>query len=306
MPEELEQQESPAEYVPSERVKRRLQTLSGVGILKAHARELIALRRNEDATYEDLLALLRRNGALAAIVFFKAQEFMPRLEDKPETLADAVYSLRLPRAQDVIEMIGVPEILEPFTPSEVSAWENWFDHTYYVANVASKLASLVGAGEESAYLAGLIHDVGAMMLVSAYPDLAKENWHKIIYHGIEAHIWEQETFGTHHAQFGGLVASEFGVKRSITEILVNHHDYGYDFQCQNSVIVMLADDLVKMKGHGKFAKKELVIPDRESLPSKRLCETFSSMFKQFRVDQLLEMTADVIAECRSVTAEYRY
>jgi putative nucleotidyltransferase with HDIG domain len=100
-----------------------------------------------------------------------------------------------------------------------------FHHATGCANVAEALArktQLVDPG--IAYTAGLLHDIGKVVLDqyvgSAYPHF----YRRVIEEGQSAIATERRLFGIDHTQIGHLLATRWSFPASLIEIIHHHHD----------------------------------------------------------------------------------
>ena len=99
-----------------------------------------------------------------------------------------------------------------------------FHHTTSCANVAEVLARKTGKVEPAiAYTAGLLHDIGKVVLDqyvgTAYPHF----YRKVIEEGQSAMVTERRLFGVDHTQIGSLLATRWSFPPSLTEVIRHHH-----------------------------------------------------------------------------------
>ncbi|HKC62206.1 MAG TPA: HD domain-containing phosphohydrolase [Pyrinomonadaceae bacterium] len=122
-------------------------------------------------------------------------------------------------SQEQIQMIAAQ--------NRVTHWENpelddLREHSHACARAARLLAEHTRAIEpQTAYALGLLHDIGEVLLRSAFP----EEVESISPLPEEMRI-EQEvaTFGVDHAQIGEWILESCGIPRSLTALVQSHHD----------------------------------------------------------------------------------
>ncbi|WP_456432741.1 HDOD domain-containing protein [Thermosulfuriphilus sp.] len=84
------------------------------------------------------------------------------------------------------------------------------------------LSSVISA--EEIYIAGLIHDIGKILLDEFAKDLFDEILRLVFFHNrlfLEA---ERELLGTDHATIGGIIARDWGFPPLLVEAIVFHHE----------------------------------------------------------------------------------
>ena len=100
-----------------------------------------------------------------------------------------------------------------------------FHHALRTAHISSKLAELTGkANPELAYTAGLLHDIGKVILDqymhSAYPLFYRQLQIK----GNDLAVAEKTLFGIAHTDAGYLLALRWGMPDFISETVLHHHE----------------------------------------------------------------------------------
>jgi len=100
----------------------------------------------------------------------------------------------------------------------------WLDATL-TAKAARSLARLAGADGEAAFLAGLLHNVGHLILCQAFPDalpaVLTSSHHA---RGRALAALEQETCGLDHAQVSAAWLDELGFPTAVVEAVARHLD----------------------------------------------------------------------------------
>jgi diguanylate cyclase (GGDEF)-like protein/putative nucleotidyltransferase with HDIG domain len=96
-------------------------------------------------------------------------------------------------------------------------------HAAAVAAAAQTVAERAGANTDVAHLAGLLHDVGKLVLPMAYGDAAVDAVVAAHPSGLARAGAERAAFGTDHAAAGGLVAAASLVDPEVVEAIAGHH-----------------------------------------------------------------------------------
>jgi putative nucleotidyltransferase with HDIG domain len=101
-----------------------------------------------------------------------------------------------------------------------SCWQ----HTVATAVLAEEIAEACDAFANVAFTAGIMHDIGRLGLLVAYPD----EYERVIFDAAERSVdvldFEEEQFGAHHAEAGRLLAERWGLPSEMAVIAGRHHD----------------------------------------------------------------------------------
>jgi putative nucleotidyltransferase with HDIG domain len=101
-------------------------------------------------------------------------------------------------------------------------------HAVSSAASAKLLASAVGLDAEAAFTAGLLHDIGQLVLASAYSERFAQVLAFRSCEGVELREAEQALLGTDHAAVGALVAEAWHFPSQIVTAIRNHHSVSPD------------------------------------------------------------------------------
>lgn len=118
---------------------------------------------------------------------------------------------------EIVRAFRVAEVPEGFNVEELQS------HALLVARGARRL--LVGnKGAEDAFSAGMLHDVGQLVLASRAP----EDFAKAILLSKETQVSlsdaEREVFGASHAEVGAYLLGLWGLRQPVVEAVALHHD----------------------------------------------------------------------------------
>ncbi len=99
-----------------------------------------------------------------------------------------------------------------------------WQHTVATAVLAEEIATACDAFSSVAFTAGIMHDIGRLGLLVAYP----EEYERVIRNAAERSLdvldFEAEEFGAHHAEAGRLLAERWGLPTEMALIAGRHHD----------------------------------------------------------------------------------
>lgn len=111
-------------------------------------------------------------------------------------------------------------------PAHLFSVESLWRHSLAVGRLARAVARHEGCdgdGIDQSFTAGLLHDMGKLVLAANRPDEYAKIYHDKVEGG--ALLWEREfqAFGATHAEVGGWLAAIWGLPLEIIEALTLHH-----------------------------------------------------------------------------------
>jgi HD-like signal output (HDOD) protein len=105
----------------------------------------------------------------------------------------------------------------------VTAVEALQQRALRVAQLASRMARLP-EDASAAYIAGLLSNVGELLLISAAPERLYMTQAEASHTGVAGHVAELRTWGVTHAEIGAYLLGLWGLPFQIVEAVANHHD----------------------------------------------------------------------------------
>jgi putative nucleotidyltransferase with HDIG domain len=107
---------------------------------------------------------------------------------------------------------------------KTEAMRRCWRHTLATAVLAEEIATACEAYAGVAFTAGIMHDIGRLGLLVAYP----EEYERVIRNAAEQSMdvldFEAEEFGVHHAEAGRLLAEQWQLPPEMAVIAGRHHD----------------------------------------------------------------------------------
>jgi len=111
-------------------------------------------------------------------------------------------------------------------PNQLVSMDDFWYHSLYCAIAARLLASSRRLPHaDSLFTAGLLHDIGQLIIFNRLPELAREALRLSIAdpRAVDIHLAEQEVLGFNHAQVGGLLLRHWQLPALLEECVAHHH-----------------------------------------------------------------------------------
>jgi HD-like signal output (HDOD) protein len=207
-----------APAAPAERLQAAARALATAN---AGASRLVALLVDPEVDVERVLAELDRDPALAARVLKVANSPFYGRAGQVGTVRHAVAMLGLTAVRS-IAAAGCLDRLMPARSGPAFGADRFRRHSLAVALTARELARQLLPGlEAEAYMAGLLHDVGVLVLLRAAPEAtARFDAQAAAGDGLQA---ERDALGATHEDAGRLLAQAWQMPPWLVDSLAGHH-----------------------------------------------------------------------------------
>ncbi len=129
-----------------------------------------------------------------------------------------------------------------------TTWRCW-QHTVATAVLAEEIAAACNAFSNVAFIAGMLHDVGRLGLLVAYPEEYEQVVRDAAERGQDVLDFEEDEFGANHAEAGRILAERWGLPAEMALIAGHHHDPGEGMEPGLLQIVQVACQLADVLGY---------------------------------------------------------
>ena len=180
--------------------------------------------QKEDGTLAEVAEIIAQDMGMCAKMLQLVNSAFFGLPCRVSSPAQAVSLLGLDNVKALVLSIGIFSQLDPGLLCDMgSLW----DHSFKTAMFAKAISTAEGADArtaDSAFTAGLLHDIGKLVLACSLP----EKYQQVLRHLDErlgdASSLEQEIFGCTHGQIGAYLMGLWGLPDMIVETVGWHHN----------------------------------------------------------------------------------
>ena len=221
--------------------------------------QLIALKSQENVEITELVPLIESDPIISAKIISYASSPFFSYQGKLETIQEAVFHvLGIDMSMNIALSLAVGNQFKGPTKGPVGAKSIW-NHSIYCAilsqSIASKIKNRTDLNAGTAYLYGLLHNVGFLALGHMF----SEEFHKFNkfvnkYRDVPMNKLEKKILGTSHTTAGGLLMESWDMPDEFRIIMETHHDSEYNGPHQvYSHISYIANALLKTADIGDAA-----------------------------------------------------
>ncbi|MBC7360011.1 MAG: HDOD domain-containing protein [Desulfacinum sp.] len=186
------------------------------------ASQVIKKISDPDAGAEDIQKLIAQDPSLAARVLKLANSSFYARSRSIATLRDAVVIIGMKTVRSLVVASVTRDLFDPFGLTEKLLWEHSVGCALGARTIATRLRY---SRVDESFLAGLLHDVGKMILFTRFPDQMRLIIQEVYNDpSLSFAKLERETFGFDHAQVGRLLARKWQFPEEIDEAIGCHHN----------------------------------------------------------------------------------
>lgn len=179
----------------------------------------------ENPSLENIAHIIAQDPAMTAKMLQIANSSAFGLARQIHSPMEAVQFVGTSTVRSLVLSVHVFSALEKNEGHGFSNAALW-DHAIKTATLARAILRQSGgepADIEDAYTAGMLHDLGKMMLAANLPDQFQEAMNLARQRQIPLHEAEQEIFGATHAGLGAYLLGLWGLPTAIVEAVAFHH-----------------------------------------------------------------------------------
>jgi len=184
--------------------------------------ELLHAVDQDDSSPVALAKSISRHQSLVARMLRMANSSFYGMPGRVETIADAIVVLGLRTVRNLAVTAGLFDSLTVISAPGFDL-DNFWRHSVATALGANALARRMNLKEGSAFVAGLLHDVGRLVLASNFPEhFAAVQRYQSEYDGFPLEA-EQTILGIDHAAIGSLLGKHWLFPATICNAIASHH-----------------------------------------------------------------------------------
>jgi putative nucleotidyltransferase with HDIG domain len=208
-------------------------------------RMLVALNR-EDASVQPLANLILRDQSLAARLLRVANSAFFAVRTQITSIPQAITLLGFARVREVALSLSVWDALDAKSSAARRHRRQMWVHSAMVAAAARLVAERTGGDAATAFTAGLLHDVGKLVLGLRLGDSYWSLLEEAAAHGQDAATVEADALGCTHASVGGWFLQIWQLPPAIIDPVALHHEplipeFGFDVTAAVAVANRLVD-----------------------------------------------------------------
>jgi putative nucleotidyltransferase with HDIG domain len=236
----------------SAKIRERVQRIEAMPAIPAVFLPLLNMLSDpaKEIALDEVVRLISYDNSIAAQCMRVASSPLFGLTHAPTSIKSAVISLGLRRVETILLTccLGQAFPAKKWALDPVVFWR----HSMGCALVCRKFSEKLHAGDaETAYMAGLLHDIGFMVNCLAFPDEFLQAMTRAMQEEVTLDAAELATMGFTHCETGRALAEKWDLSQDLVEVIAHHHAVEESQHSQPLVaLVHLSDLLCRTQGLG--------------------------------------------------------
>lgn len=257
-------------------IRRRIDACPKLASLQSINRQLAGLVNSEQSYNAQIAEIIRRDPSLTARLLRMVNSVYFGLSAKVNNIEEAVFYLGLRQIRELSMATPVIEELETIGRTQQHLpWRELWKHSIGSAIMTREILATTTLliDDDTDYIIGLLHNVGKVVLATAFPDEFAEVVGRSYANTAEVCAAERALIGWDHARIGGYYLQRHQLADEIVQAVLYHNDPeaapDHSFY---AAAVQVADQLVRQAGiAGGFEIIPLLADDAwEQLPGWRI------------------------------------
>jgi putative nucleotidyltransferase with HDIG domain len=222
--------------------------LQSVPVMPGAAQEAFKLATNPNAEAMDFVAVFEADEGLAARVLKIANSVFYDRGGGSKTIVEAVQVVGIAELRNLLNATTLSGLF----PVKSALRAEFWGHNVATALTARVLArSLLPGKVEQMFLAGLMHDIGKLLILHQHV----ENYEKLVRRGLVEGLQSTEAevrvYPFDHTQVGQMVAEKWNFSRELYDAIGDHHKPWHDIAKDSlTAIIKLSDLITHVAGFG--------------------------------------------------------
>lgn len=245
---------TPRQIVPlkPELILSRVEQCPSLPSLDCNARDMIRLLNAGQAYTHQICEVVQRDPSLTARVLRMVNSVYFGLAEPVTTIEEAVFFVGTEQIRHLAMATPVIEDFQSLVKHTPFAWRPFWQHCIAVALLTREIiSSLVAPTEEAEYVAGLVHDVGKIVMAAAFPDHFQVIHQRLAETPANLTDVETEVLGMNHMELGGAYLRKRNFPAALIDAALFHQEPEKAAEAPHiAAAVQLANMVAKKHGLG--------------------------------------------------------
>ena len=279
-----------SEVIESKILRHRIENIGSLPTVPDTLRKLSRIMEKPNVSMTEVASFVQSDPALTFRILKMVNSAIYGFPGRIASVSHAIMLLGLNVVKGLLLGVSVFELMQ-------KAMSGLYEHSMGCATAARTIAQKKGLREpEEAYVAGLIHDIGKVVMALEFTKAYEGALALAETEHIAIMQAEKKFFADNHAALGGVLSEKWRFPKKLTEAILYHHQprSAVLFPLETA-IVHLADILTKARGLGFSGDQIVPIVDDAAFDRLELSE--EDVIDIFReLEGSIEATQEVLQQ----------
>jgi putative nucleotidyltransferase with HDIG domain len=242
----------------------------------------------KNSSADNLAAIVSQDPSLTAFLLRMVNSAFYSLPMQIDTISRAVTVVGVNQLTTLAVGTSVLSLFKD-VPGDVLDMEQFWKHSVACGLIARRLSRITGRGDpERAFVAGLLHDIGQLILLQAVPERALAVLAHARTRDVLLYAEEKALLGFDHATLGGMLLRKWNFPFVLVSAVLEHHQPREKQKEAEPGLVHCAETLVTGLGIGSSGEFFVQPPDRRVWDAMELTPE--------RIDEMVDDLDDELEE----------
>lgn len=217
----------------------------------AIAHRILSLVSRQDVNIHELGNLVRMDPSFSAELLRVANSALFSVRREVTSLAHAIVMVGTDRVKTMATLVAVNRMVRASV--RIGALRKVWIHSLVTAIIAEEAARLARLERENAYTAGLLHNLGTLGLMSAYPDEYSRMLEVSDDFGFDLLETERALFEIDHCAAGAYLAQDWDYPEELAAAIATHHGEPVPGEISLDNVIRISWRLADTLGYAAFS-----------------------------------------------------
>lgn len=217
----------------------------------AIAHRIMLLASREDVNIQELADLVKMDPTFSAELLRFANSALFNVQREVTSLAHAIMLVGAERTRTMATLVVVNRLVR--SSVRIAALRKVWIHSLLTGVIAEEAARAAHMDRDSAYTAGLLHNLGTLGLMSAYPDEYSRMLEVSDDFGFDLLQTERDLFEIDHCAAGAYLAQDWNFPDELAAIIATHHDDPVPGEMSHYNLIKVSWRLADALGYAAFS-----------------------------------------------------
>jgi putative nucleotidyltransferase with HDIG domain len=221
----------------------------------AIAHRILALIGQEHVNARELGDLVKMDPTFSAELLRFANSALFGAHHEVTSLAHAIVRVGTERVKTMATMVAMNRMVR--SSVRIAALRKVWLHSLVTALIAEQAARITRSDCDVAYTAGLLHNLGTLGMMSAYPDEYSRMLEVSDDFGFDLLRTERDLFEIDHCAAGAYLAQDWGFPDELAAAIATHHDEPVPEEISLDNLIKVSWRLADVLGYAAFSPNKL-------------------------------------------------